>query len=307
MPEPGSGAQTLTLDPGHLDVAALAWGPADGRLVLCLHGFPDSAWGWRAFAPLLAERGLRVVAPFARGYAPTGPAPDGDYHIGALMYDALAVYRALGAPDDAVLIGHDWGAFTANAIAGYPDSPFAEHISMAIPPVGAIARTRGSLAEQLRMAPRQLRNSWYILFFQLPGLPERLLPAIIPRLWKDWGPPGYPLGRELEAALAALPSPAHRRAAVGYYRALVRPSRPARRYADLHRWCFELPRVPILHLQGAQDGAMLARYAESIEPVLPTGSRVVTLPSAGHFLQIEQPGAAAEAVLRYLGDRSGAR
>ncbi|PRC56694.1 alpha/beta hydrolase, partial [Mycobacterium sp. ITM-2017-0098] len=85
------------------------------------------------------------------------------YHIGALMYDALAVHQALGAPDDAVLIGHDWGAFTACAIAAYPASPFAEHISMAVPPVGAINKTRGAIGRQLKMMPRQLRNSWYIL------------------------------------------------------------------------------------------------------------------------------------------------
>lgn len=304
---PETPAQPLTLALPHLDVAALSWGPPDGRLVLCLHGFPDSAWGWQAMAPLLAEQGLRVVAPFSRGYAPTGPAPDGDYHIGALMYDALAVYRELGAPSDAVLIGHDWGAFTTSALAAHPDSPFAEHITMAVPPVGAINRSRGALTRQLRMAPRQLRNSWYILFFQLPGLPERLLPRIIPRLWRDWGPPGYPTDAELDAALAALPSAAHRRAAVGYYRAMVRPSRPTARYADLHSYRFAVPRVPILHLQGAQDGAMIADYAATLGDVLPAGSQVHTLPTAGHFLQIEEPQAAAEAVLRYLGDRSDAR
>ncbi|MCV7155226.1 alpha/beta fold hydrolase [Mycolicibacterium pyrenivorans] len=295
--------QTLQLKLPHLDVAALSWGPADGRLVLCLHGFPDSAWGWRKMAPLLAERGMRVVAPFSRGYAPTGPAADGDYHIGALMYDALAVHTELGAPADAVLIGHDWGAFTSSAIAAYPDSPFAEHISMAVPPVGAINKTRGPVGRQLRMMPQQLRNSWYIVFFQLPGLPERLLPRVIPRLWRDWGPPGYPTDAELNEALAALPSPAHRRAAVSYYRALARPSRPAPRYRELDRWRFELPRAPVLHLQGAQDGAMMAEYAEQVATVLPSGSRVLTIPSAGHFLQIEQPRVVADAVLDYLDSR----
>ena len=299
--------QTLTFTPPHLDISALSWGPADGRLVLCLHGFPDSAWGWRKFAPLLAEQGFRVVAPFARGYAPTGPAPDGDYHIGALMYDALAVHRELGAPDDAVVIGHDWGGFAVSGLAAYPDSPFAEHISMAVAPIGAISRTRGPISRQLRLLPRQLRNSWYILFFQVPALPERLLPRVIPRLWQDWGPRGYDTDAELDDALAALPSPAHRQAAVGYYRAMVRPSRPLARYADLHKWVFDPPRVPMLHLQGEQDGAMEAAYAEPIESVLPEGSRVVFVPDAGHFLQIERPQVAAGAVLDYLSARPAPR
>lgn len=219
------------------------------------------------------------------------------------MYDALAVYGELGAPPDAVLIGHDWGAFTSAAIAAYPDSPFAEHISMAVPPLGAVNRTRGPIGRQLQMMPRQLRNSWYVLFFQLPWLPERLLPRVIPRLWRDWGPPGYPTDAELDAALAALPSPAHRRAAVGYYRAAARPGRPASRYTELNRWRFELPRVPMLHLQGAQDGALMAGFADQITTVLPPGSRALTIASAGHFLQIEQPRLAADAVLDYLDSR----
>jgi pimeloyl-ACP methyl ester carboxylesterase len=295
--------QPLTFELPHLTVSALSWGPADGRLVLCLHGFPDSAWGWQKFARLLADRGFRVVAPFSRGYAPTGPAADGDYHIGALMYDALAVHRALGAPADAVVIGHDWGAFTAAGLAASPDSPFAAHITMAVAPIGAVQRARGDVRRQLSMLPRQVLKSWYITFFQLPLVPERALPRVIPRLWRNWGPPGFPTDAELAAALAALPSEAHRHAALGYYRALVRPTRPAARYADLHRWRFELPRVPILHLQGAQDGAMLADYAESIADVLPAGSRVHTLPTAGHFLQIEEPQRSADAVLDHLGAR----
>ncbi|MHA0285297.1 alpha/beta fold hydrolase [Mycobacterium sp. C3-094] len=296
-------AQRLTFELDHLKVSALAWGPADGRLVLCLHGFPDSAWGWQKFARLLAARGMRVVAPFSRGYAPTGPAPDGDYNIGALVFDALAVHAALGAPDDAVVIGHDWGAFTAAALAAHPESPFAAHITMAVAPIGAVNRARGDVARQLQQLPRQLRKSWYIIFFQLPGAPERVLPRVIRRLWRDWGPAGFDTDAELDAALAALPSGAHRRAALGYYRALVRPGAPQARYADLHRYRFDLPRVPILHLQGVQDGAMLVDYAEAIRDVLPTGSTVVTLPSAGHFLQIEEPQLAAEAVLEHLGAR----
>lgn len=295
--------QRLSLTLPHLEVAALAWGPEDGRLALCLHGFPDSAWGWGRLAPLLAEQGLRVVAPFMRGYAPTGPAADGDYHIGALMYDALAVYRHLGAPDDAILIGHDWGAFAGNGIAAHPESPFAKHVSLAVPPVAAINRTRGPAARALQMLPRQLRNSWYIQFFQVPGVPERVLPRVIRRLWRDWGPPGYDTDAELEAALAALPSLAHRQAAVGYYRALVRPRRPLVRYAELHSHRFALPRVPILHMHGEQDGAMLAEYSQPITSVLPPGSRVQFVPAAGHFLHIERPDVVATAILDFVRPR----
>ena len=223
------------------------------------------------------------------------------------MYDALAVHRELGAPDDAVLIGHDWGAFTASAIAAYPDSPFAEHISMAVPPVGAINQTRGSIGRQLRMMPRQLRNSWYILFFQLPGLPERVLPRVIPRLWRDWGPAGYDTGAELDDALAALPSPAHRRAAVGYYRAMVRPSRPAPRYADLHKWCFEVPQGAHPAPAGAAGRRDAGRVCRRGRRRAATGQPGGDDPVGRAFPADRAPEVIAEAVLDYLGDRQGPR
>jgi len=51
--------------------ATLEAGPEDGPLVLCLHGFPDTAWTWRYLLPDLGAAGFRAVAPFMRGYAPT--------------------------------------------------------------------------------------------------------------------------------------------------------------------------------------------------------------------------------------------
>ncbi|MCB9440111.1 MAG: alpha/beta fold hydrolase [Mycolicibacterium sp.] len=293
----------LTLDLPQLSVRALAWGPPDGRLALCLHGFPDSAWGWRLLAPRLADRGFRVIAPFTRGYAPTGVPADADYGIGALMYDALAVHRHFGSPADAVLIGHDWGAITTNALAATPNFPFAACVSMSVPPMATIRAFRNGIANGLMMGLRQLRMSWYIQYFQLPGLPERTLGRVIPRLWRDWGPPGTDADADdidVANALAALPSPVHRRAAVGYYRAMVRNRRPDPRYAELHAHRFGAPRIPILYLQGAQDGAIQVGYSDGLAADLPAGSRVRVIDGAGHFLQLDAPEAVCAAVLDYL-------
>ena len=66
------------LEPDTFDVATpavqlrvLSWGPEDAPIALCLHGFPDTAHGWRKVAPMLVDAGWRVVAPFMRGYAPS--------------------------------------------------------------------------------------------------------------------------------------------------------------------------------------------------------------------------------------------
>jgi pimeloyl-ACP methyl ester carboxylesterase len=75
-----------------------------------LHGFPDSALSFRYLLGDLAAAGFHAVAPFMRGYAPTGGAPDGDYSVAALAADANALHEALGGDERSVLVGSDCGA-----------------------------------------------------------------------------------------------------------------------------------------------------------------------------------------------------
>ena len=102
---------------------ALCWGPADGPIALCLHGFPDTAYGWRKIALRLVDAGWRVVAPFMRGYAPSSLPSDGSYHVGAMMDDALRVLETAGPTGRDVLIGHDWGAIAATGLAAIARKP----------------------------------------------------------------------------------------------------------------------------------------------------------------------------------------
>lgn len=294
--------ETLDLVLPRLTTRALAWGPADGRLMLCLHGFPDSAHGWRRLAPLLAEAGFRVVAPFMRGYAPSGIPADGDYHVGALVSDALDLYDCLDGGPDAVLVGHDWGAFASNAIAACPNSPFSSVVSMAVPPLAAMSQARFPLTRTIRMSLIQMRMSWYIMYFQLPGVPERTLHRVIPRLWRDWSPRGADVAEDVANTLAALPTRAYRAAAVGYYRALVRPGGVGAPYAEFNRYLQAPPCIPILYLHGTDDGAMQVGYTEQLADALLPGSRVQTIAAAGHFLQVDRPAEVAAAILDYAGD-----
>lgn len=149
----------ITLELDAVRLRALTWGPAAGRLAVLLHGFPDTAHTWRHLGPVLADAGWRVVAPFTRGYAPSEIPEDGSGHVAALMDDAVAVHDYMGGGADAVLIGHDWGAITANALAAHPDNPFVAAVALSVPPFPAL-RTPAVLPA----LPRQLRNSWYILF-----------------------------------------------------------------------------------------------------------------------------------------------
>jgi pimeloyl-ACP methyl ester carboxylesterase len=197
--------------------------------------------------------------------------------------------------DDAVLVGHDWGAITANALAAHADSPFARVVAMSVPPFASLRSPRA-----LRVLPRQLRNSWYIGFNQIPGLAERNLERLVRRLWRDWSP-GYDATTDLVHVDAALADPEHRRAAIGYYRALVNPFPPPEPYRHWHGAQMRLPVVPTLYLHGADDGALDPRLAELVGPRLPSGSAVHVIERAGHFLQLEQPTTVNRRILEFLG------
>jgi pimeloyl-ACP methyl ester carboxylesterase len=291
--------EVLTFDLPHLRVSALAWGPSDGRLALCLHGYPDTAWTWREFGPALAADGYRVVAPFSRGYAPTALPDDGDYHIGALMFDAIALHQHLGGGSDAVLIGHDWGGMTASALAAHPDSPFAKLVSMGVPFLPGFGREVA--VRVARRMPRQVRMSWYTVYQQIPWVSERTLKRVIPRLWRDWCPPGYDASGDLARLWEALPDLARRKAAITYYRHQMPVGKPAPRYRALHEgWDSNLPRVPLLALFGELDGAIDVRLAAASAEALPFGSRFEIIPAAGHFMQLDQPELVHRLISGYL-------
>jgi pimeloyl-ACP methyl ester carboxylesterase len=265
----------------------LEWGDPGAPLLLALHGFPDTAWTFRRVAPLLVDAGWRVAAPFLRGYAPSGLA-DG-YTVQSLADDALALHAALGGDDRSALVGHDWGAITAAAVAGRADSPFPRVVALAVPPLALMNPTRATLGPWLGAVARQPFRSWYIGLNQLPGVSERAFPALARRLWAQWSP-GYDATEDLALLAESVPDREHARAVVSYYRALrSRGVRPA----------FAEPRVPVLYLHGDRDGCLDPRFVDVVAPHLTPPSAAALVPVAGHFLQLEQPEIVAERILAF--------
>ena len=298
-------------EPQWLDVAAptvqlraLTWGPADAPIALCLYGFPDPAYGWRKVAPALVDAGWRLVAPFMRGYVPSSLPSDGSYHVGALMDDALRVLDAAGPTGRDVFIGHDWGAIAGAGLAAMPDSPFTKAVIMSVP-MSAAFRPFGRVPHSARLAaklPRQLLRSWYIMYFQLPWLPDRSVSWTIPRLWRDWSP-GYRANEDLRYVGAAIGASERWRAALGYYRATIRGSRPPAQYAELHEHWLSAPRLPTLYLHGTDDGCS-EDYTPWIERVLPDESEIALVKNGGHFLQLDQPYVVARHIVDFVGQAS---
>lgn len=160
--------RTLQLPVGDLTFDAVQAGPDDGRLVLLLHGFPQTSWSWRRVWPALAEAGYRVVAPDQRGYSP-GARPDGveAYRMPELVGDALGLLDVLGA-DRADVVGHDWGAAVAWQLAARHADRVRTLTAVSVPHPLAFAQA-------LRTDDDQRQKSLYMRDFATPGYEHRLL------------------------------------------------------------------------------------------------------------------------------------
>jgi pimeloyl-ACP methyl ester carboxylesterase len=188
----------------------------------------------------------------------------------------------------------------ANGLAAIPDSPFAKAVIMSVPPAAAFRGRVPDAGRLLAQIPPQLLRSWYMMYFQLPWLPERSASWLLPRLWRRWSP-GYDAKEDLRHVDAAIGTAESWRAALGPYRATIRNTRPPMRYAELHRHWTSPPRLPSLYLHGRDDGCMTAAFADWTRRALPDGSDVAIVEHAGHFLQLDQPERVAELVLSFIG------
>jgi len=276
-----------------VDFAYLTAG--EGPLALCLHGFPDSAHGWRHLLPRLADAGYRAVAPFQRGYAPTAVPADGRFQSGVLGVDANALHEALGGGADAVIIGHDWGASGTHAAAVLEPQRWSKVVSMAVPPGGAIGMS-------FLTNVHQLRRSWYMFFFQSP-LSDMVVPgndlAFIDFLWSDWSP-GYDATTDLVHVKNSLRDPANLAAALGYYRATLGegykdPALDAAQMATAGD-----PTQPMLYLHGRNDGCIGVEVAELAASLTPANITVEIIDGAGHFLHLERPDVVNGRILSFL-------
>lgn len=266
-----------------------------GPLALCLHGFPDTAHTWKFLLPALARAGFRAVAPFMRGYAPTEVPPDGAYQVGALVADAVALHEVLGGDEDAVLIGHDWGAEAAYGAAAYAPHRWRRLVTLAVPPA--------ALDEVLYSDYEQLKRFFYEFMFRDPlGFAEAVVAsdemAFIDKLWRDWSP-GYQPGDHLAQVKESLREPANLAAAIGYYRA-TGASEPATRYQPEQRAVDRQAPQPTLYLHGARDGCISAELARGAEQLLAPSSRMAVIEDAGHFLHLERPSEVNDHILAWI-------
>lgn len=281
-----------------IDFAYLEAGSPDGPLALCLHGFPDHAPTWQHLLPVLADAGYHAVAPWMRGYSPTGLAPDGNYQVASLALDALAIADALAKDGDAVVIGHDWGAIAAHTAVGHRPDRFSKLVTLAVPHPAAL----GSAF----LSPEQLKRSFYMFVFQTP-FAEMVVPhndfALIDFLWHTWSPGHVPDAAFMRALKDTLSTPGSTDAAIGYYRAMLGTTPGDPTLDAVSAAGSGAMQVPTLYLHGADDGCMGVElvHEDELRPFFPAGLEVDIVPASGHFLHLDQPEAVDRRVLTFLG------
>ena len=255
----------------------------DGPLVVLLHGFPEFWYGWRHQIPALARAGLRVIAPDMRGYNLSSKPPDvSAYEPRRLAGDLRELIAERGA-SSAFVAGHDWGGAVA-WIAAMAHPEVVERLAILNVP-----HPRRML-EALGRPSRQVIRSWYMLFFQLPWLPERAVRAGDWRAFRhgfehDAGPGAF-TPEDIDRYREAWSQPGAATATINYYRASVR-RRPPRRAGAFGE--VQPVRAPTLVIWGERDRYLGAELAEPDHVDVPGLERVARLPDASHWVQHDEP------------------
>ncbi|MFA5988264.1 MAG: alpha/beta fold hydrolase [Sphingomonas sp.] len=262
-----------------LEVAEL--GAHDGneqRLALCVHGFPELNYSWRHQMPLLSALGWRVWAPNMRGYgASSKPGGIRSYRLNTLVDDLGALIDASGATE-VMLVAHDWGAIVAWHFAIRRVRPLVRLVIMNVPHPMVAQRESGNW--------RQWLMSWYILFFQLPRLPEWAMGrasargikrAILGMAVDKSRFPGPVLQIYANAALR----PGALTGMINYYRALLcTPD-----YRDIGDGLID---TPTLLIWGEEDKALGIWCAHGTNTWVPD-IELHLLPGVSHWVQQEAP------------------
>ena len=153
----------------------------EGPLVLFCHGFPESWYSWRHQLQAVADAGFHAVAMDMRGYGQTSAPEDiGAYTLSHLVGDTVGVVRALGA-DEAVIVGHDWGAPVAWYSALMRPDIFRAVAALSVPYIPPIGGLPAGLTMNALMQMGAGENDYYRLYFQEPGVAEAEIDADMER------------------------------------------------------------------------------------------------------------------------------
>lgn len=286
------------------------------RLALLVHGFPDSPETWARIMPRLAENGYTCIAPYLRGYTRQNTPREilenslATIQIADVAADLSALVAAAGF-SQALLVGHDWGAIASYAAANHTPEKFNAIVTLSVPHLRVFL-------SNLWKNPRQLLQSWYILFFQLGfGIPEARIArgnfAFIESLWSTWSSaaqqamPGVLRNQKaIDAVKKLFADKQVLHNALAYYRGLLTPpftDLPA--YNRSRELSFANISVPLLTLTGSADGCIVPEMFEGMHTACDNEFKLRVLPQAGHFLTLDEDAQVSSEILNFTNQIAG--
>lgn len=294
----------------------------EGPLVVMCHGWPESWYSYRHQIPALAAAGFRAIAPDQRGYGQTdAPEPIEAYHVLNLTGDIVGLVNSLGA-EQAVIVGHDWGALVAAYCALLRPDMFRALVLLSVPYI-----PRGPVRPAVMYKMITQEKNFYQEYFQEPGRVEKELEADVRRtmlglLYSASGDPApehrwqflFDKSKRLIDTITIpdrLPpwltqqdldffvrefQRAGFRGGINWYRNFDRDWEltPFLDGAKIHQ--------PTLYVSGDRDVVldMAPDAVRDLEANVPNLKKKILIPGAGHWIQQERPQQVNELILEFL-------
>ncbi|MEB3882869.1 alpha/beta hydrolase [Lyngbya sp. CCY1209] len=262
----------------------------EGELVVLLHGFPEFWYAWRYQIPALS-RYFKVVVPDLRGYNDSDK-PEGGYDLDTLSEDIRGLIRRLGYAK-AHIVGHDWGGTIAwNLAQKFPECIDRLAILNAPPPHRFVQELMSNLD--------QIRRSWFVFAFQVPGVPEWLIQNNLKDFVRGFlrehaVRKGAFSAEETDIYQAALEKPGVLRSAMNYYRQLLQPQEL------ISGWMRPAPiDVPTLVLWGREDSFLSHKLVDGLDRLIAAPFKLRLVSDCGHWIQQEVPQLVNRELLTFL-------
>jgi len=255
-------------------------GDPDGRPVVLLHGFPDSAQLWRNQVPPLVDAGFRVITPDLRGYGRSDRPEDvSAYSLVFPAADVVAILDELGIAA-AHVVGHDFGAALAWVTATFFPDRVDHLVAMSVGHPSAFALT----------SLEQGRLSWYMLLFQQEGIAERWLAADDWQHLREWS--GHP---DAAGVIEQFEATGNLTAALNWYRANISPD----------AWVTPPPTLPPIQsptmgLWSSDDFALGEAQMQDSAAHVAGSWRYERVEGAGHWMQLQAPDEISRLLLDFL-------
>lgn len=248
-----------------------------GEPVLLLHGFPDSNYLWRGVIPRLVEAGYQAIAPDQRGFGESdAPKEKENYAMELIAKDAVAILDELGI-EKAKLVAHDWGAVIGWILAGTYPERFECYTAISVGHPKAYASA----------GYEQKKKGWYVLFFQLRGIAEKMTMA------NNWATFRKTVNDhpEFDHWIADLSRPGRLTAGMNWYRANL---------SKLRKADFPRVKIPVFGIWSTKDVALAEDQMIRSAAYVDAPWRYERMEDISHWVPVDAPDKLSELIIKFL-------